>query len=136
MIFVFKLYVTSFKEKKMNSLDNFLKTSNIYGYDLFSNVQSASNTYKTYVEENNLVFKCLAPSYEKKDLDITIENKTLEIKSLKEKSNYDFYFDVNNKFKLYKEVDTKKTYASLDKGILTITMPIKKSSQKTSVNFV
>tara|TARA_B100000424_G_scaffold242675_1_gene211677 strand:+ start:474 stop:836 length:363 start_codon:yes stop_codon:yes gene_type:complete len=120
----------------MNSLDNFLKTSNIYGYDLFSNVQSASNTYKTYVEENNLVFKCLAPSYEKKDLDITIENKTLEIKSLKEKSNYDFYFDVNNKFKLYKEVDTKKTYASLDKGILTITMPIKKSSQKTSVNFV
>tara|TARA_Y100000992_G_C21190723_1_gene455463 strand:- start:176 stop:538 length:363 start_codon:yes stop_codon:yes gene_type:complete len=120
----------------MSNIDNFLKATNIYGYDLFSNVQATSNTYKTYVEENNLVFKCLAPSYEKKDLDITIENKTLEIKSLKEKNNYDFYFNVNNKFKLYKEVDTKKTYASLDKGILTITMPIKKSSQKTSVNFV
>tara|TARA_E500000331_G_scaffold358184_1_gene423258 strand:- start:744 stop:1106 length:363 start_codon:yes stop_codon:yes gene_type:complete len=120
----------------MSNLDNFLKTTNIYGYDLFSNVQTANNTYKSYVEENNLVFKCLAPSYEKKDLDITIESKTLEIKSLKEKNDHDFYFNVNNKFKLYKEVDTKKTYADLDKGILTITMPIKKSSQKTNVNFL
>ena len=120
----------------MSNLDNFFKTTNIYGYDLFSNIQAASNTHKTYVEENNLVFKCLAPSYEKKDLDITIENKTLEIKSLKEDNNYDFYFDVNSKFKLYKEVDVKKTYANLDKGILTITMPIKKSSQKTIVSFL
>ena len=120
----------------MNNIDNFFKATNLYDYDLFSNINLAKSTHKTFIENDNLVVKCLAPTYDKKDLSITIENKVLEIKSKKEKIDNDFYFDVNNKFKLYKDVDIKKTYADLDKGILTITMPLKKSSQIADIKFV
>ena len=93
------------------------------------------DSYKVYEKEDNIILKCLAPSYEEKDIDLSIENKTLEIKSNKKQEDIDFYFDISNKFKLFKEVDNKKSFASLEKGILTITMPVKKCSKKTPISF-
>ena len=76
------------------------------------------------------MLKCLAPSYEEKDIELFIEGKILEVKSNKKKFDADFNFDINNKFKLFKEVDSKQSFASLMNGVLTITMPIKKCCKK------
>ena len=54
----------------------------------FANIiESLNEEYdKLYEEKNNIVYKCLAPSYEEKDIDVKIDEKSLEIKSLIEKS--------------------------------------------------
>ena len=93
--------------------------------------------YKLYEEDNTIIFKCLAPCYEEKDFDIKIDNKTLEVKSnLEDKDSLDFDYLVDKTFKFQKDINPITSYAKLEKGILTITMPIKEDNQKTAVKFI
>lgn len=119
----------------MQNIDN-LFTSYMGRKDLnLFNKNLSLDSYKVYEKEDNIIIKCLAPSYEEKDIDLSIESRILEIKSNKKLDDTEFCFDINNKFKLFKEIDSKKSFASLEKGILTITMPLKKCSKKTQINF-
>ena len=125
----------------MNSLDEIIIRSLPEYYrsyfSVFDNDHTKTSSYKLYEEENNIIYKCLAPSMETNDLDIKIDNRVLEIKSKKEnENNRHFYVNVNNRLKLSKNIDAEHSFANLEKGILTITMPIAKSSQKTKVKFV
>ena len=119
----------------MQNIDN-LFTPFITRKDLnFINKNVSFESYKVYEKNDSIILKCLAPSYEEKDIDLSIESRMLEIKSNKKPDEDEFCYDINNKFKLFKEIDSKKSFASLEKGILTITMPIKKCSKKSQISF-
>ena len=107
--------------------------------DLFSDFRDTypkeETSYKLYEEEDKLIFKCLAPSVEQKDLDLKIDAKSLSIKlSLEDKLDLYSFNDINLKFK--KEIDTSSSYAQLDKGVLTVTMPIREELKMVPVKFI
>ena len=112
--------------------------SDLFGDINYSlNYMNEDSNYRLYEEDNKLIYKCLAPSFEEKDLDIKIDNKSLKVKSIlekKEESEFSCYTDRSFKFK--KDIDPITSFASLDKGVLTITMPIKENSKMTDVKFV
>ena len=103
----------------------------------FNSCQSKEKEYKIYEEENKIIFKCLSPCYEEKDFDIKIDNKSLEVKSnLQEEKDLDFNFKIDKCFKFKKEIDPISSYAKLDKGVLTIVMPLKEEEIKTKIKFI
>jgi len=77
----------------------------------------------------------LAPGIKKEDVDITFDRKKLIIKSVENSGDKDFKIDFNESISLYKSVDVDKSYASLDEGILTVTMPINKNERKRKISF-
>lgn len=111
--------------------------------DLFGDINYSLNyvnedsNYRLYEEDNNIIYKCLAPSFEEKDLDIKIDNKSLKVKSnLENKEDIDFTCFSDRSFKFKKDIDPITSFASLEKGVLTITMPIRESSKMTDVKFI
>jgi len=111
--------------------------------DLFGDINYSLNyvnedsNYRLYEEDNNIIYKCLAPSFEEKDLDIKIDNKSLKVKSILEnKEDIDFTCFSDRSFKFKKDIDPITSFANLEKGVLTITMPIRESSKMTDVKFI
>ena len=87
-----------------------------------------------YEEENNIVFKILAAGFDKSDININLTPDTLEIKSTKEDlTKKTLLTPIREKFKIYKEVEPERTVATLDRGILEITMPVKQKFHKRKV---
>jgi HSP20 family molecular chaperone IbpA len=93
------------------------------------------NTYKIFEESNNIIFKCFAPGMTKEDIDITFDKKRLCVKSADESGDADFKTKFNNSISLYKSIDADSSYAQLNKGILTVTMPIDKKETKKRIMF-
>ena len=96
---------------------------------------SKLNTYKIFEKSDNIIFKCLAPGMDKKDIDITFDKKRLYIKSAGVSEDFDFSTKFNDSISLYKTIDVENSFASLNKGILTVTMPINKSETKKKILF-
>jgi HSP20 family molecular chaperone IbpA len=100
--------------------------SNVFTTDSNS---SHSGDYILYEEDSSVILKVLAPEILKKDIDIDVDNKFVLIKSNKEDlSNKTFQRTLNYKFRLLKPVDKDKITANLKNGVLTLHMPIQKSS--------
>ena len=96
-----------------------------------------SSNYKLYEKEGNIIFTCLAPSLEEKDLDIKIDNRSLTVNCLiEDKSSIDFNCFSDRKFKFKKDIESSTSFAKLERGVLTITMPIKEDLKMTSVKFI
>tara|TARA_S200000501_G_scaffold354535_1_gene375323 strand:- start:649 stop:1017 length:369 start_codon:yes stop_codon:yes gene_type:complete len=93
------------------------------------------SSYKVSEQNNNIVFKFLAPGIKKEDVDITFDRKKLIIKSAKDSGDKDFKINFNESISLYKSVDVDKSYANLNEGILTVTMPIDKSERTRKISF-
>ena len=105
--------------------------------DFSSNYINKDSNYRLYEEDNKIVYKCVAPLYEEKDLDIKIDSKTLNVKSILEnKESLEFHCFSDRSFKFKKDIDPISSFATLDKGVLTVTMPIKSSSKMTDVKFI
>lgn len=102
-------------------------------YPEYSNRSLSS--YKVSERDNNIVFKFLAPGIKEKDVNITFDRKKLIIKSVKDSGDKDFKINFNESISLYKSVDIDKSYANLNEGILTITMPIDKSERTKKISF-
>ena len=116
-----------------SSLDNIIN-------DTLRFVDSCSNevkqsSYKLQEQENNIVFKCLMPGVNQDNIEINIKNRQLEVKTNEDVSSIEFALPFNKKINFYKDVDVKNSFAELDKGILTITMPIKGGQEKTKIKF-
>lgn len=94
-----------------------------------------SSSYKVVEQDNNIVFKFLAPGIKKEDVDITFDRKKLIIKSIEDSGDKDFKINFNESISLYKSVDIDKSYASLNQGILTVTMPIDKKERTRKISF-
>tara|TARA_B100000035_G_C20781128_1_gene456908 strand:+ start:76 stop:444 length:369 start_codon:yes stop_codon:yes gene_type:complete len=94
-----------------------------------------SSSYRVVEQDNNIVFKFLAPGIKKEDVDITFDRKKLIIKSIEDSGDKDFKINFNESISLYKSVDIDKSYASLNEGILTVTMPIDKKERTRKISF-
>ena len=100
--------------------------SNVFTTD--SNIRH-SDEYIVYEEDNNVVLKILAPELSKQDIDIDVNDKFVLIKTNKEDlSDKTFQRILNHKFRLVKPVNKDSVTASLTNGVLTLQMPIQKSS--------
>tara|TARA_B000000557_G_C20488726_1_gene322821 strand:+ start:48 stop:407 length:360 start_codon:yes stop_codon:yes gene_type:complete len=118
------------------TIDSML-SSIIDDYKYINNKNSVSiNSYKIFEKDNNIVFKCLAPGMDKEDINISFNNKKLYIKSNSEKSDKDFRLSFNDSVYLCKSINTKESFAKLDKGILTITMPLHKKEENKKISFI
>jgi len=119
-----KYYSTSFD----NLLNDTLKFVDYCTSDVkYSN-------YKLSESDGNLIFKCLMPGVEQDQLDINIKNRQLEVKT-SDLSDIEFSMPFNNKINFQKDIDTENSFAKLDKGILTITMPLKGGQETTKIKF-
>lgn len=106
-------------------------------YKYVSNKNTFSiNSYKLFEKDNNIVFKCLAPGLDKEDIDISFNNKNLYIKSNSEKIDKDFKLSFNDSIYLYKSINAKESFAKLDKGILTVTMPLHRKEENKKISFI
>lgn len=93
------------------------------------------NTYKILEEKDNIVFKCLAPGMTKEDIDISFDRKKLFLKTKKSTELLDFKNSFNDSISLNKSIDIDNSFAELERGILTVTMPINKKETKRKINF-
>ena len=127
--------LTSFPYKQYNNAFDSIINDTLR---LTNNTQISSTkfTYKLFEEDNNIIFKCLATGLSEEDLDINFKDKTLQIKTTNEDlSDYSFCTSINKKFSLFKDIDASNSFAKLDKGILTITMPLKESKEDLKISF-
>mgnify|MGYP006426991293 CR=1 FL=1 len=82
------------------------------------------SSFKIFEEDNNIIFKCLAPGMSKENIDITFDKKSLIVKSDNKRFDKDFKSVLNEKINLLKSIDSDNSYATLNEGILTVTMPV------------
>lgn len=93
-------------------------------FDGFFNDVPASTNYRTYTEDDVYRLDVLVPNFEKKEIDINIENDTLMIKSNVPEDNEDKWKRVFNlKFRIPREGDAENISAVMDKGLLKVTIP-------------
>lgn len=108
-------------------------------FDYISNISRQSynklNPYKLFEESGNIIFKCLAPGINKEDINIAFDKKKLLLKSTPDKGDKDFKTSFDDAISLYKTIDVENSFAELDMGILTVTMPINKSETKKKILF-
>lgn len=117
-----------------NSLVKDLSTMpySVYTYD---NTKRYNSHSKLFEQDNNIVFKCLATGISQDNIDISFDRKSLCIKSDVSESDKDFASTINEKINLSKSIDVTNSFAKLDKGILTVTMPIDKKDTKQKILF-
>ena len=116
-----------------NSLDSIINDTLRFVDSCSSEVKQSS--YKLQEQENNIIFKCLMPGLSQENIDINIKNRLLEVKTNDDVSSVEFASPFNKKISLYKDIDVQNSFASLDKGILTITMPIKGGQEEAKIKF-
>ena len=92
-------------------------------------------SYTMKEEEGCIVFKCLAPSIEKDQIEMSIKNRMLSIKTSKEIADLDFFRPLDFTFKLSKDVDASHSYAELLNGVLKIVMPLKEDVSVNKISF-
>ena len=103
--------------------------------DAYSYKDSYSSFYKLSEEEGKIIFKCLMSGIDEEDLEVSIKNKTREVKTSENIKSGDFINPFHKKISLLKDVNPDLSFASLDKGILTITMPLKESKETKKIKF-
>ena len=121
--------------------DNFLNTLmqelsfSTYNQPKYESISCKRNYYKIFEKDNNIVFKCLAPGISKENIDISFNNKSLIVKSDNKIFDNDFKSVLNEKINLVKSIDSDKSYASLNQGILTVTMPVSNKDVAKKISF-
>ena len=99
----------------------------------------ATTNYKFNEDEKNYTLSLDLPGYNKEDITINAEARSISVKAkrenvngkyiLKERSNI---FD--RKFNLYMPVDKDNVTANYEKGVLNITLPKHNTSRQISLN--
>jgi HSP20 family molecular chaperone IbpA len=71
----------------------------------------------------------------KEDIDISFDRKKLFLKTKKSTELLDFKNSFDDSISLNKSIDIDNSFAELERGILTVTMPINKNETKRKINF-
>ena len=127
---IFSTYPSKYYSNSIDSIVN----DTLKFVDLCSAEKSFYN-YKIREEEGNYIFKCLVPGLDEKHLNISITNQNLEVKTSDDIEDIEFSISLNKKIKLPKEIDCNESFANLEKGILTITMPISERKETKKIKF-
>lgn len=128
---LFATYPTKYHTTTLDTLLN----DTLKFVDYYSDEKQYSSSYKLFTEDNNIVFKCSMPGLDQEHLDILIENNLLKVSTKETAKEIDFASSFNKSFKLSNDVDCENSFASLDKGILTITMPKKEGHKSSQIKF-
>ncbi len=104
-------------------------------YSYYPTLNTYDKSYKLFEEDNNVIFKCLATGISKDNIDITFDKKSLSVKSLSKENKEDFVSNINKKISLNRSIDVENSFANLDMGILTVTMPISKKDTRKKISF-
>ena len=85
-------------------------------------------------EKDSLVFRAAALGLKKNDISMSIENKHLTVKS---KADKDSFFNTNVNYNIYvgDDILRENTSASLEDGILTVTMPVSENKKVHQITF-
>ena len=93
--------------------------------EMFRNTNLNTNSYSSLnKEEKNYIFKAQAIGLDNDDISIEVKNATLEIKNIAEKSGK-WISRLNEKIKLGNKVNIDLITATLNNGLLEVTIPIK-----------
>ena len=77
-------------------------------------------------EDNKVVFKCWATGLDKKDIEVKIQNDVLNITSIKEDKEKDYFVSAfDYRYKVSDSLNKKGLKAKLRSGILEVTIPFK-----------
>ena len=115
--------------------DNLVYNLNSIDNDLSKYFNSYSiNSFSSHIENNEeyVLLSTKALGLDKNQIDIDIKNDYLTIKSNKVNSDKSYLTStINEKFKISNVIDKKNLSAKLEKGILEIKLPFKKSYNKS-----
>lgn len=92
-------------------------------------------SYTLKEKDSTIVFKCLAPSISKDQIDISVKEKFFSIKTKETKEDLDFFSPLDFTINLRKEIDASNSFAELLNGVLTVKMPIKESVKEKKISF-
>ena len=91
-----------------------------------------------YQTDEELVFKAELPGFDKKDIEISVKDGYLVVKGerkFEEKEGHTYhqvrrhYGEFYRSFRLPTKVDSEKISAGLEKGLLSITLPVKQEAK-------
>ncbi len=91
-----------------------------------------------YQTEDELVFKAELTGFDKKDIEISVKDGYLLVKGerkFEEREGHTYhqvqrhYGEFSRSFRLPTKVDSEKISAGLEKGLLTITLPVKQEAK-------
>lgn len=94
-----------------------------------------TNSYTLKEEENNVIFDCLAPSITKDQIDVSVKNRQLTIRTLDGVKNLPYFTPLNFAIKLKKDIDPENSFATLQNGVLKIIMPVKEDLSGKKILF-
>ncbi|MEB6060695.1 Hsp20 family protein [Staphylococcus pseudoxylosus] len=121
-----------------------LQSTNNLTKDLLESLVSDHHDFKVtvYQAQDSYTVEAELPGYQKDDITINFENKTLTILA-KRASNLEqqgiYLINERNSNKqsrqfIFKHIDTNKIKASMNDGILTIKLPIKQTKTQISID--
>lgn len=118
-----------------NTLIKDLSQTSCSPYVYYPAYQNCSKQYEVFEEDNNIVFRCLASGLKQKDIDITFDKKKLCIQTSAKETKKSFTSSINKNITLNRSIDVKNSFARLDEGILTVTMPLDKTDVRQKISF-
>lgn len=103
-----------------------------------SNYQSTIAEYgnvKIRNEENQVRIEFLVPGWKKNDLSLEIEDKKLRLSTNSEKNKTGLFQsdELNIEVILNDKLDTTKTNAKLEEGVLSVTIPVSEKAKGRSI---
>ena len=99
----------------------------------------ATNNYKFKEDEKNYTLSLEIPGYNKEDIDINADSKSIAIKAKRENVKGKYILrerptSFERKFNFYMNIDKDGITAKYEKGILDITLPKHNTSKQISLN--
>ena len=98
------------------------------------NFKSSISKYDVKKEKDTIIFRSEAMGLKKTDIEMTVKNKHLIVKSKSENKEL-FASRIDCSVYIGDDVSLPDANAALEDGLLTITLPISESKRDTTINF-
>jgi|11BtaG_2_1085332.scaffolds.fasta_scaffold00695_2 HSP20 family molecular chaperone IbpA len=96
---------------------------------------ASSSSYSIKNEKDKVVFAAEAMGLSQNEIQMTFKDKHLSVTSKSKESNSQFVSNLNHKIYVGENIEKKEVKASLEKGVLTIILPLQKSKSGFDINF-
>tara|TARA_B000000557_G_C20779613_1_gene445871 strand:+ start:1096 stop:1494 length:399 start_codon:yes stop_codon:yes gene_type:complete len=97
-------------------------------------LKASTSKYDVKKEKDSIVFRAEAMGLKKSDIEMSVKNKHLVVKSKTEGKDL-FASRIDCSVYVGDDVSLPDSTAELDFGVLTITLPIKENKLDTTINF-
>lgn len=119
----------------MKNTSNLLKNFfSIADEAMYENNQRSSFFFETTSTENSVNVEMILPGYTREELTITADNENMSVETNENFKESKWKSTFKRAFKVSESLDSKKIEATLENGILTISIPRKEKAEKVNVN--